>query len=110
MRRLRSDIPHLDSGRALRLDEDMRLGAVLRFYQTPDLAAGFVIANDGDERCGGSDRIYRILTVVVRCGWTRTCASAPSCASTRRPISRPASSLPTTEMNDAAAQIGYTAS
>ena len=45
------DVARLDRGRALRLHENMRLGAVLRFDQAPDLAAGFVIADDGDERC-----------------------------------------------------------
>jgi ribosomal protein S18 acetylase RimI-like enzyme len=34
----------------------MRLGAVLRFYQTSDLAAGFVVADNGDERCGRPQR------------------------------------------------------
>ena len=34
----------------------MRFGAVLSFYQTPDLAAGFVIADNRDERCGCPQR------------------------------------------------------
>ena len=34
----------------------MRLGAVLRFYQPPDLAAGFVVADNRDERGGRSER------------------------------------------------------
>src|SRR5216683_3815846 len=36
--------------RALRLHENVGLGPVLRFYQTPDLATGLVIADNGDKR------------------------------------------------------------
>ena len=54
------DIARLYRGRPLRLDEDMRLGAVLRFYQTPDLSAGFVVADNGNERCSRAQRPQKL--------------------------------------------------
>ena len=51
---VRRDIARLDRGRALRLDQDVNLGAVLGFQQPADLATGIVAADDRYEGSRGS--------------------------------------------------------